>query len=91
MFVITKRGESNMRYREGVSIVVVVFLALLLWAAAYVIYVTPSTWRTCSNGFRPICLQDVKDRKEIITRQDGCITDGTNVICGSYWQKKDKW
>lgn len=82
----------------------IVFVAPIVGATiivASVFYWTdhhvPLTWRTCQDtgggllGGGSNCLADVQNLNQIKTKPDGCITDGHNVICGSYWQKKDRW
>lgn len=48
----------------------------------------PLTYRTCSDT---VCLKDVTNLSQLTKTSNGCITDGSSIICGSYWQRRDRW
>jgi len=71
-------------------------VVVLVFAIFYITVKTvPLTWRTCQEGSGwgggVVCLNDVKDLNQIQHTPNGCLTDGHNVICGSYWQRQDRW
>lgn len=67
-------------------------IAVFAFGAYKAIEATPATWRTCQpSGRGSTCLRDVSELSQIKTLENGCITDGSNVICGSYWQERGKW
>lgn len=77
----------------GIPIVVsVTLIGGILW---FTNTHTPLRWRACNAdnggwGSVPACIT-VDSRDQIQQLPNGCITDGTNRICGSYWLKQDRW
>lgn len=69
-----------------VGIVLVIFVAIHGFTAKYV----PLTWRYCSTGYNSVCF-NVDDKSKVLTRPDGCITNGDAIICGSYWSRRERW
>lgn len=83
-----------MTTRTAVIMVIVAPILLATFIFVTMTLVTkniPERWRACSTGGGiPVCIT-VGSREQIRKTTDGCITDDLNVICGSYWIKKDRW